>query len=314
MYTWLLPYLICPNCLPKEIILSLDTVTDIEDQDILSGQLICPKCRSRYLIKEGVALLTIDTKTAQADQDKYEQDKVLSSYLWSHFSDHLFEPWAEPLFPRLAESLTPSFDMALDCGCAVGRFTFELGMRGVQSVGVDLSTSFIKAARHLAKYGQTDFDLPVEGDLCEHRELEIPSRYLQGNIDFLVADAMALPFVSGCFDALGSVNVLDKIINPLQHLLELNRLGDGSRAELLISDPFSWSQDWTPRENWLGGKDEGQFSGLGKDNIKWLIQGNGGYFKPFWRVRLEDSIWWRLRSHINHYELIRSWFVLAERM
>src|SRR6056297_278287 len=98
MYTWLLPYLICPNCLPKEIILSLDTVTDIEDQDILSGQLICPKCRSRYLIKEGVALLTIDTKTAQADQDKYEQDKVLSSYLWSHFSDHLFEPWAEPLF------------------------------------------------------------------------------------------------------------------------------------------------------------------------------------------------------------------------
>jgi hypothetical protein len=36
-------------------------------------------------------------------------------------------------------------------------------------------------------------------------------------------------------------------------------------------------------------------------------------FSPPWRVTRADAVWWKLRSHRNHFELIRSETLLAER-
>jgi SAM-dependent methyltransferase len=311
MYTWLLPYLICPHCLPQELSLSLEKETKSDDQDIIFGQLRCPKCHTLYPIEQGVALMT-RTPEAQREHDtKYEQERVLASYLWSHYADLFVDPLAQPLFPRLGKLLAPGRDMALDCGCAVGRFTFELALKSRYTVGVDLSQAFIRAARHLAKFGHFEAKLPIEGDLVQSQEIRNPRGSDSGAIEFLVADVMALPFCSGAFDSLCSINVVDKVSHPLRHLQELNRMGSYHQAELLLADPFSWSKEWTPQENWLGGREEGLFSGLGQDNVKWLLQGQGGYIEPSWQIGEEDCLWWKLRTHINHYELIRSWVVTA---
>jgi len=99
----------------------------------------------------------------------------------------------------------------------------------------------------------------------------------------------------------------------MQHLVEMNRVTARKNAQFLLSDPFSWSEETTPVREWLGGHPEGRFSGHGIDNIRRLLTDPAGKLQPTWQVSGPDSVWWKLRTHTNHYELIRSCFVHATR-
>ena len=63
----------------------------------------------------------------------------------------------------------------------------------------------------------------------------------------------------------------------------------------------------------LGGKNEGKFSGKSFNNILSLFEGEGGILSPAWRVEKSGHIWWKLRNHQNHFELIRSRFLKTTR-
>lgn len=53
MKRFLLPYLICPACLPKEI--QLDNSVDKEkENDIIAGHLLCKNCTRKFPIREGL--------------------------------------------------------------------------------------------------------------------------------------------------------------------------------------------------------------------------------------------------------------------
>jgi len=88
MKAHLLELLICPRCLPAEESLSVD-ILDERMGDIATGSLRCPQCGALYPIADGIALLDPQTTEAQRTANKYETDEVVSSYLWSHFSDLL---------------------------------------------------------------------------------------------------------------------------------------------------------------------------------------------------------------------------------
>ncbi|WP_291318411.1 methyltransferase domain-containing protein [Desulfonatronospira sp.] len=312
MKTWLTQILICPACLPLEKDLRLKADTQLND-DVLDGSLSCPECLNKYPIREGIAMVHPHLQTLKDSGSKYENSSVVSSYLWSHYCDLLNDPEGSSAYQDWAGLMHSGTGGCLDMGSAVGRFTFDMASRFDFALGIDDSVAFIRAARKLMTRRRIAVELIQEGILTRKETLTIPLHWQTQNVEFIVADAMALPFASGAFSALASLNMVDKLPLPLKHLQEAGRLAHREKAQFLLSDPFSWSKQCAEREHWLGGKSEGEFAGYGLDNIAgWLElpRANPG---PGWNIEKKGHVWWKSRTHRNHYELIRSCYVKAFR-
>jgi len=128
-----------------------------------------------------------------------------------------------------------------------------------------------------------------------------------------VGDAQKIPFQSESVSSLASLNLVDKVPLPIKHLEEMNRVTGRRDAQFLLSDPFSWSKEASDTADWLGGKENGPFAGKGLDNIVGLLKDPKNGLAPVWQVDNFGHIWWKIRTHSNHYELIRSCFVKASR-
>ncbi|HBN26207.1 MAG TPA: SAM-dependent methyltransferase [Desulfobacteraceae bacterium] len=309
----LLDFLICPACLPLELSLKSFILKSGGD-DIISGHLYCEKCARKYPVSNGIAVLLPDTTAeTSSSQDRYEEERVVSSYLWAHYSDLFHDHDANNAYSAWSSHFSKTDGIALDTGCAVGRFTFELGKKSNFAVGIDRSYTFVKLARKLAKKGCLDFPLPMEGDLTEKRTIILPDKLKNQNAEFIVADALALPFSRKIFALVSSLNLLDKVPKPLTHLLEINRVAHEDNAGFLLSDPFSWSLDSAKKKDWLGGKKEGKYQGNGLKNVCSILTEKNGHLRPPWNLVKKGVQPWKIRNHQNHYEMIRSQFIVASR-
>ncbi len=310
----LLPHIICPACLPKEHQLSLSAHCE-EDGDIITGTLSCKKCNRRFPIRDGIAHLIPDPDNGPSGgQWRYEEAEMTDRYLWSHYGDLLGvadfgvanSQWAEFLC-----ALNPA--VSFDAGCSVGRLTFEMAARSSLAVGCDLSHGFIKTARRLARERQLKFSLPLEGNLRESFCIELPDTWRSDNVEFVIADALRVPFAGDTFGQIASMNLLDRVSYPLAHLFEMNRVASNQRASFLFADPFSWSTSAAPEELWLGGTINGPYKGRGLDNVRSLLEGKCKILTPQWSISLSGVIPWKIRTHCNHYEVIRSEYLIAMR-
>lgn len=313
MKKWLMEELICPECLDKEILLTADIIQE-DDKDIIEGHLACPECDSRFDIHDGIAVVvpekTLPVTRATAG---YGSFSMLSSYLWSHYSEFFNGPDATDAYKRWAEEFTPQKGWALDIGCAVGRLTFELTKTHDRAVGIDTSFSFIRAARNLAAQNHLAFDLILEGEITETRSSDLDQAFQFDHAEFIVADAMALPFRSNRFATASSVNILEKVPDPMRHLAEANRVMDKTAAQFLFSDPFSWDETVSSPDLWLGGRNQGSFKGFGMDNICRLLKDPGGVFAPGFSIREKGQVLWKIRKTRNLWEHITSQFIIAEK-
>jgi len=310
----LLNHLICPRCLPQERRLLEWTVQEEEEErDIIEGNLVCQTCGAMYPIRDGIAFLDPSSERLGRAVSKYEDESVLASYLWSHFGDLLKDPEASEAYSHWSGLLLPQPGLCLDIGTAVGRFAFEMSRKADFTIGLDNSVAFIKTARELMLNRRKPIELPEEGALTRQIELHLPEDFDSRRMEFIVGDALALPFASGTFSSQASLNMLDKVARPLDHLTEMNRTAATEQAQCLVSDPFSWSEQTARQEDWLGGKPTGAFSGRGLDNISALLGGGNGFLRPAWTLKDRGSIWWKIRTHANHFELIRSCYVTAVR-
>jgi len=307
-----LEILVCPRCLPEERKLS-EEIQEEKDDDILEGRLVCAHCEMAFPIRDGLAFLDPGASGRETKTNRYETTSVVSSYLWSHFGDLMHDPEASDAYSRWAGLMDSRGGYCLDIGGAVGRFAFEMSLKSDFVIGIDNSTAFIRAARDLMRHQRMEVPLAVEGLLTRELTLELPGEWDMKKMEFIVGDALALPFRKGVFTSLASLNLVDKVPSPLRHLHEMNRVARKQKAAFLFSDPFSWSEEAAQQEEWLGGKPSGRFSGRGVDNIVGLLGGNGRVLSPPWSVRDQGHVWWKIRTHANHFELIRSCFVKAER-
>lgn len=308
----LLDMLICPRCLPSEYALVLENGTTTAD-DIESGTLVCTQCGHRFPIRDGVALLDPFAVDKQGMLGKYETDELVSSYLWSHFSDLMHEEQASQAYATWAGLIHNQAGLALDAGGAVGRFTFEMSARCDFAVGIDTSQAFIRAARRLMQHGHMTVSIKDEGMLRREFTITLPTLWRRDRVEFVVANALALPFSAQSIAVFSSLNLVDKVPSPLTHLQEMNRVTSHRQAQFLLSDPFSWSPEAAPTSEWLGGTDQGRFAGKGLANVIQLLGDRQGELAPTWSVDKHGSVWWTIRTHSNHYELIRSCFVHAVR-
>lgn len=307
----ILEYLVCPVCLPEEVSLHLARARTSGDE-IEEGFLECRRCGKAYGIEAGTALMADGGRDGK--NSPYETPDLLSAYLWSHYADFCGDPDASGAYAEWADLISGKSGTGLDIGCAVGRFSIEMSRKCELVIGVDLSSSFVRTARRIAADGGLTFGIKEEGLIRSERAFTLPPELDTSKLEFIVADAGALPFRSGTFDCVASLNLLDKVTGPLEHLSEASRAARRSGAQLLMSDPFSWSPAVCPPEKWIGGVTGGRFAGAGIDNLSRLLaNGDGEPAGPAWNVVRKGEVWWKIRNHRNHFELIRSQFIKAER-
>ncbi len=305
--------LVCPACLPDENKLSSKVLQEQGD-DIFKGSLTCRKCGKVYPIRNGIAFLDLMSFQKREKTDsKYETTPVLSSYVWSHYGDILNDSNASSAYSEWADFMNPHSGVTIDAGSAVGRFTFEMSKKSDFVIGIDNSLSFVQAARELMIKRRMKIDLKQEGRLTEEKTVYLPEIWDSNKVEFIVGDAQALPFRSKAFSSLASLNLVDKVPFPIRHLKEMNRVAKEKDVQFLFSDPFSWSEDVANEEDWLGGTERGPYSGRGVENIMAHLKGEKSGLVPEWKIEKHGHVWWKIRTHSNHFELIRSCFVKAFR-
>jgi len=188
----------------------------------------------------------------------YETDKLLSEYAEFHFGDEYF---GVPNFPQALANIAiramggkPARN-ALDLGCAAGRATFELARHFDHVTGIDFSARFIGSGVQLAEQGVLRYTLVDEGELVSYQERKLADLGLdemRHKVDFFQGDACNLkPLFSG-YDLILAANLIDRLYSPRKFLSSVHeRLNQG--GILLSASPYTWLQEHTRREEWIGG-------------------------------------------------------------
>jgi SAM-dependent methyltransferase len=313
MKKWLTEKLICPQCLMAEVPLEL-TVREETGDDVMDGELACPECGGDYPIRQGVAVLLPEkTRDILTDERGYNAPGMLSAYLWSHFGDLMDDPLATDAYRVWSAGFNPTAGDALDVGCAVGRLSFEMAATHDYVIGLDTSVAFIRKAREILSRKRLDFDLIVEGHITEPRSFQLAAHTDYDRVDFIVADALALPFRQNAFATVAAINLLEKVPEPMKHLTEINRMLRSQAAMFLFSDPFSWDEAVSPPERWLSGNGNPQYSARGIDTLRRLFAGEYGVFDPPLDIRNEGSVAWKIRKTENLWEHITSQYLIGHR-
>ncbi|MCP3874870.1 MAG: methyltransferase domain-containing protein [Desulfobacteraceae bacterium] len=313
MKKWLQEHLICPECIESETALMLEIKKENTDE-ILEGKFNCPNCESNYLIHNGIAVIVPQKTLPHVEDDRgYNSKNMLSAYLWSHYSEYFNGPNATDAYQKWASHFEKADGWALDIGCSVGRLSFEMSKTHTHVIGIDTSLSFVKQARQLLLEKHLEFDLIVEGNITQNRSCKLSSEYNFSTTEFIVADAMALPFRSNLFSTAASVNILEKVPHPIQHLREVNRMLQKKHARFLFSDPFSWDESVSAPDLWLSGRNKGPNKGLGMENICRLMEGKNAIFDPAFTIQEKGDVLWKIRKTQNLWEYITSQFIVGKR-
>ena len=192
----------------------------------------------------------------------YETDELVAQYMEFHYGNSYFDVKNYPeKCARLClqlmdkESKRKAKTKALDLGCAVGRTSFELAREFDEVIGVDLSARFIECANQLKEKGTLPYKITDEGELGTLRTAQLSDHLLQqikGKVSFYQEDACNLGADHLDYDLIFAGNLLDRLHNPGQFLSSVHHyLSMG--GILVMSSPYTLLEEYTPRENWIGG-------------------------------------------------------------
>lgn len=195
----------------------------------------------------------------------YESDRAVSEYLLFHYGK------AEEILPypdgpvsalnypircvmRFSDDIGYSPKMrVLDLGCAVGRSTFEFARHCGEVVGIDYSNRFIDCANQLRDEGAVSYRYVEQGELTREAVARVPDEIDRDRVRFEQGDAMFLREGLGRFDVILLANLIDRLVDPakcLASLVDLVKPGGFT----VITSPYTWLEEFTPREHWVGAK------------------------------------------------------------
>merc|ERR1719401_27326 len=240
---------------------------------------LCEGSFAGQVAARDAAVADADAADAADGGNVYETEQQLAMYLGLHFPlsgtqegegpifQHAGAPAHALRFPaRIAELLvalrpTQTNNRALDVGCAVGGSSFELAKSFDHVEALDLSESFISAAKRMQSLEEIKFKIPIEGDIMEEvtaaHEAGVDAAVL-GRVHFFQGDACALSEYAeskdgfGTFDGVVMANLLCRLPDPVACLSALPSLVNRGGVAVLAT-PFTWREEFTPRSKWLGG-------------------------------------------------------------
>ena len=192
------------------------------------------------------------------DKNIYETDTLVSQYCDFHYGDEYFE--VKNFLQNSIKTLIPFFEdidtnKALDLGCSVGRSSFELAKFFDSVIAIDYSQNFIDTAKNLQNNNSLDYTVNIEGDINEHKTINLKTLNLDTNknrVQFIQGDALNLDSSLQNFDLIFCSNLIDRLENPTKFIKDIqSRLNDNGM--LVILSPYTWLEEYTKKENWLGG-------------------------------------------------------------
>ena len=232
--------------------------------------------RRHFFQHAGFRYVVSDAEVAQHSSN-YETDSMLSQYAEFHYGNSYFDV---PNFPKTLASLAVEMmgngkkTKALDIGCAVGRASFELAKHFDHVTGVDFSARLINLGVQMAQQGVVRYTINDEGDLVHYEERRLDQldlNHVADKVEFMQGDACNLKPIYNGYDLILAANLIDRLYKPAQFLKNIHqRLNkDGI---LLLASPYTWLEQHTDKEEWLGGfkKDGESFTTL--DGLKQLLE------------------------------------------
>jgi SAM-dependent methyltransferase/uncharacterized protein YbaR (Trm112 family) len=329
---------LCPVCRSagRESLLKIQSILKGDTDYLREGILICSnaQCLSEYPVIDGIPIIVANLRAYISQNmlpvlcrddltDTIEsllgdcfgpgsafesQRQHLSTYAFDHYGDLDHEQKTEPpvspgSIVKLLRRGLSSMELTvkgpvIDMGCAVGRTTFELARACDEIVlGVDLNFGMLKMAAAILEKGYVSYPRRRGGIAFEHRSFSAIFENA-AKVDFWVCDATALPFSGKTFSAAVSLNVLDCVWSPFDHMKELGRiLMPDSNA--VVSTPYDWTAHATPVEAWLGGHSQrSEHKGASPAVLRSLLSG-GGHPHAIEELELisEEDVPWTLRLH-----------------
>lgn len=190
--------------------------------------------------------------------NSYESDTQVSQYCDFHYGQEHFG------VKNLALSLVDialkyqdrsMMGSAFDLGCAVGRASFELSKHFHSVTGLDFSASFVQVGTHLKEGGSISYKRHLEGDICRIESVDLERlgyAKTADKISFIQGDACNLKAHLTDYDLIIASNLIDRLYDPMLFLNDVkHRVKSGGL--LIISSPYTWLEEFTAKENWLGG-------------------------------------------------------------
>ena len=192
----------------------------------------------------------------------YETDQMVAKYIEFHYGEKSSDVIQVPNFQvaciaevakHLAERSTKK---ALDIGCAAGRSAFELAKHFDRVEALDFSVRLIEAPSNLQNSGVQRYVAPDEGELNLYRDIKLADfegyEAVKDRIAFMQGDACNLVDKYDDYDLVFAGNLIDRLYDPGKFLsLIKDRINDGGL--LVLASPYTWSEEYTPRDKWLGG-------------------------------------------------------------
>ena len=236
------------------------------------------------------------------ENNPYESSKLLGEYLLFHYGkDEEVLPWpngpveALGFTKRTVESLIDEISFnadsrALDVGCAVGASSFVLGKYFGDVLGVDFSKNFIDAANTLKEKNSLSYSYLVEGD--SYKQADAVPQSTEGNVSFAVGDAMNLDRSLANYDLVHAANLICRLPSPQEFFERIPHLVKQG-GQLLLATPFTWLEEYTPRNNWIG-------SGDSKEKLQEILS-------PCFQLEYEEDLPFLIREHRRKYQYSISW-------
>jgi 5-histidylcysteine sulfoxide synthase/putative 4-mercaptohistidine N1-methyltranferase len=206
----------------------------------------------------------------------YETDKFLSEYAEFHYGDEYF---GVPNFSQTLAHIAirtmgdKPARKALDLGCAAGRATFELAQHFEHVTGIDFSARLIGSGVQMLEQGMLRYTLIDEGKLVTYKERKLADLGLdkvRHKVDFFQGDACNLKTLFSGYDFILAANLIDRLYSPKKFLSTVHeRLNMG--GILLIASPYTWLEEHTKSEEWVGGFKKNGESYTTLDGLKEIL-------------------------------------------
>ncbi|MDX1607327.1 MAG: methyltransferase domain-containing protein [Candidatus Competibacterales bacterium] len=271
--------LVCPSCRRQNARSTLHLhplQTDARDS-VREGLLACPN-GCRYPILDGVPVVLHDMadwwrqsraglsraavgtrelagyfdRLDAVTSEYHDRQALLGTYLDAHYGNPTPPeglPDAEAYWQQvsaLAEGAATG-GVALELGCGVGRFSFELARRHERVIGLDLNFDLVATAERIQRSSRIDYARRQRGRRFAPVSLSWPA---PDNVLFLVADALDPPFEAEGFDLVAALNLLDNVPVPLTLIGQMDALLRRGGA-LLLGSPYEWRHDIAEPGQWL---------------------------------------------------------------
>ncbi len=219
---------------------------------------------SRYAFREHFyqnagfrySLTKTKSKDKKMDDNIYETDKLISQYCSFQYGDtHFGIENFSIACANIAKKYIKNTTKALDLGCATGRLSFELAKYFDKVDGIDFSARFIQVGVALQKQNTIKYLDFEEGELHDEKEISLQKLGyddLSSKISFWQGDACNLKPNFTSYDMVLATNLIDRLYDPKLFLNDIkHRINED--GILILTSPYTWLEEYTQKENWLGG-------------------------------------------------------------